>query len=647
MPTVADKLKTALEVLQAGLKILKAGLIVALKFTQRTILAPIIVKFRHHFGMDLPERNIALNFPPMPGRKQNKRKPELSISELHKIYRPINADPTEVMQQIKHDLTQLNAYPVGTKRRLTLSHFYWQRCYFLCQQLIKSYAASAQLGDAADRATLLDGTFALLDQVRRSYQIVFVHDYELPNWRYAANHSRINEIAFLIIEVIQMQQRIGALRYRRLPASAWQTANKVFRVMQIYENVTEQHETSTKLQQSSLQQTDSLQEAYLRLQMLAYFDLSHLACQQHPMLISYLRNKSDLLSLQTLSLKTPQNVPSDADDYLWIDCEQSTPAKTKHALTTHSLAKGEPDAPQTGLLIKLDELKAQIRGMQKRLQLNQKNTDDASPGPQVISNMAAKNRLAFFSALSESLNRHERPATNFSSGEVINLTIYGSFKRCYDSKMNDKRSVTGRRQQPKPNKDSILNRPLPSETESAWRCLFRDDRRMVLQTLESQNAEPITLGALIAYAIDDPKSRCHQFATVTRFERIGQGQINIETCLLTEHAEAVMFIDPQTLEQDPKARFQPALLTQQNDQWQLFIHNISFAKKIHHIELTRGDQQTYALKLGACVHSTCEHSLFKLQGDELANMEALFYAPDTQDEDNEEENTDKQVKKTG
>ena len=567
-------------------------------------------KAMRYLGLGLPDRSLALEFPLTPSSKYA-AKPETSVETINSVFYKISSKPFEVLDKIRKDLIQTNAYPIDSTQRLALSQAYWHNLYLMSTKLIKKFQSHGSVPDGKQRSQLLDLTFEALDHVRRSYQLVFLHDYDLPNRHYGRNRKRIYEAAFCTMEIIQLEQTIGALRYRSLTPASWQTLNKIFHVMLAYEKVSaKQLLTRCKIKSGVPAVYESIEQIYIRVQLLGYFNLLRYPTEQQNILSTYICTHAKTMSVNTL--------------------DQAALLESNALVMGHNQNKApcvqcETNSKQSpGCMINIKALKSDLQKISIALDTEEDTPQHIMANAEKFEYIPQKDRLSLFKTLNARVLWNKNQDFNFSSGKAVNLAIDSGFNQCYELKLDDKRSAAQRfslRNQ----QAASANQPAgdTAEVQSLWYCLYSDKNTMILQTQETNYTVQMSLGGIVAYANRGSVDKQHTFASISKLERLERGQINIELSIIADHAEAVSISTQHSDANALKNKKHPALLITQDGQWQIIIPSHCVNRSLHEITMSR-DKDSFQLSLGKCITATQALSVFELRGKQIDALNPLF-----------------------
>lgn len=566
--------------------------------------------FNNLFGRGFPKRELELGFTRSPASKRGK-KPDTSPSSISKGLSKLNKNANGTLEKIKKDLSSLNAYPVSHKQRVELTALYWKHIYIVAVSLIQTYSKEGNMPDGAQKALLLDLCIETLRPIRRSYELLFMHDYNLPNWRYSKARDQIFDSSFRIMEIIHLEQQIAALRYRPLSASSWQSLNKIFYIMDAYEHVEfKQVLTQSMLRPEGTKKYGTFKEFYLRVQFAGYFDLLRYATPQQSFLDAYIGAQSKKISVSELEKESQLD-----GDTLLIGYDQD------HAPRLHSqfLERKMP-----GKVISIKSIKSNIATLLRELlnpaSLKNSSISKTSGLQKIPSNFTSQLYLMHSKAAGKS--GEDFPAYTREPSDIL---LYCGFKECFELKVDDQRPPAQRRilAEHLAERSSFIGEDEKSQAKTLWYNLYSDTKTVLLQTEETRYSVEMSVGWLTAYSFAGEKGRLHTIAAVSKFERLGNNLINIELRIIGNHAESVKFIDPNAELENAKRKKCPAFLMENSGQWRIILHNSHVTKSLVDIHVARNGK-LIPLSLGNLQMATQEFSVFRLAGAALDNLAPLF-----------------------
>lgn len=567
-------------------------------------------RFYNLFGKSFPKREIALSFTRSPTNKRAK-KPNTSIVSITLNLNKIGKNANAVLEKTKKDISCLNSYPVKYKQRIELTALYWKHLYEVIIGLSSTYSKQGSMPDEPQRADLLDLSIENLRLIRRSYELLFVNDYQLPNWRYGKARKQILDSSFRIMEIVHLEQQISALRYRSLAASSWQSLNQVFYVMDTYEHVGfDQVLTHSITRPKDTKRYGTIKEFYLRVQLAGFFDLRRYPTPQQRALDEYIKAQIKNISIDELE----KDIELDSNT-LTIAYKQDRAPQVEQKLSEQKIP---------GKAVNIKSLKSNIVALLKDLiktgNMQNSSLSKTSGLQHIPRNFTSQLYLMYDRIAGVSAND-----SHSHTRQSLDIVLHCGFKECFELKVDDQRPPEQRRMLAEylAEKSSFIGEDHTSDTKTLWYKLYSDNRSILLQTEETKYSVKMSVGWLTAYSDPNTKGRRHTIAAVSKLDRLGNNLINIELRIIGEHAEAVRFIDPNAELDNGKRRKNPAFLMEKSGSWRIILHNSHFTRNLEDIHLVRNGK-IIKLSLGRLQYTTHHFSMFELKGAEIAGFDSLF-----------------------
>ncbi len=555
-------------------------------------------RFKTYFGLGLATRELDLDFPPPPTNRRV-QKPKVSTIAIERELKQVGKVPLKRLEKLREDIYKINSYRISPSARARVTQYYWHKIYALAQQMYKTFGKVGTVPDKGNRAQHLDLTIEVLDQIRKSYQYLFSHYYDFPNWRYGPVREKVYDAAFRMLEVIQLQQQISALRYRDLNASSWRGLNKIFFVMREYESVEVPIElTRSRIKLKATRVKETMTAIYLRIQLTGYFDALRYSVAQQRVLNIYIRSKASSVVMskleQTSLLGRDHLIVAFGQDHIPDTQSEAAPNQTK------------------GTLISLKAIRADLFSIREDLNKPENGQNQFLVKSTHFRKIPPKNRSSLFNTLYRRLQSDYSKFRSLTTRNSVNLLVYSGFMDCYELKLDHKRPEAQKRvlRHQLAERSAFIGEDEQAEVQSLWYCLYNSNNTMLLQTQETRYTIPLSVGSLIAFSYkgeDVP----YTLAAVSKIERLIDDQVNIELTLVTDSAEAVTLTSMTEEKINGKQKKYPALLVAKPQGWLLVMHHSYISKRMQHFQITRGKKQIEAY-LSTCNFSAEEFSVFSI-----------------------------------
>ncbi len=555
-------------------------------------------RLKAYLGLGLPARELDLDFPPPPTNRRIK-KPKLSTMAIERELKQEGKVPLRRLEKIRDNMLKINNYRISSSARARVTQYYWHKAYSLAQQMYKTFGKVGTVPDKGNRAQHLDLTIELLDQLRKSYQYLFAHYYDLPNWRYGPNREKIYDVAFRILEVVQLQQQVSALRYRDLNTSTWRALNKVFFVMREYESVEVPIElTRSRIKHKAAHVKETMSEVYLRIQLTGYFDALRYSVAQQRVLNIYIRSKSSSIFMSKLEQSSLLGI-----DHLIVGYDQDHIPDTQSEATPNQAR---------GTLISLKTVRADLFSIHNDLNKPENRQNQFLVKSTHFRKIPPKNRSSLFNILYRRIQSDYSKFRSLTTRNAVNLLVYSGFMDCYELKLDQKRPEAQKRvlRSHLAERSAFIGEDEQAEVQSLWYCLYKNSNTMLLQTQETRYTISLSVGSLIAFSYKG-ENVPYTLAAVSKIERLIEGLVNIELTLVTDSAEAVTLTSITEEKVNGKKKKYPALLVAKPQGWLLVMHHSYISKRMQHLLISRDKKETEAY-LSTQIFAAEEFSVFSL-----------------------------------
>lgn len=485
-------------------------------------------RFRRFMGWNLPKRRLDLNFDLLPPSRRGQR-PHLGSLALAGLRKQSNNDRNKFLQALHHELKLLNRYSFGTTRRLGITSIALRAYYPIAVECLALYSKEAGVPDDEARQTALDEAAGIARALATSYKHLFQSYYDSSRFMYARNRSRIYRCSVRILELIRLEQRLLGLRYRRLPARAWQDANTLFTVLASYENVEfPLPRLDSELREDASNRVASPLDHYTAVQAYALLDHTNWPTEQHSFIDSYRE-----------SLDSPVNATLGAagkgPDTLYASAYHAGPPVTENP----------PEHKGEVICINCSVLAKSIRADYKDL-IRAKSDDTTFHVPPLLAPLQEVYRISIASLMNRNVNNRMRWLDIDHSGDPLRgLHIYVGFgpieQHLKGIFSQDARLMHHRRLADSlADRSALFGQDHTATEESLWHVLYSDHRLFGLQTQETRYTTPMNIGSLIAYGVGVEDRGRPRLGTVSRIFRPQTGSVMLEVMRLANFAEPVI-----------------------------------------------------------------------------------------------------------
>lgn len=144
--------------------------------------------------------------------------------------------PVRILEEAAKQLKSINRLTMKPAKRLELAHAFMSHTYPVIALWHNKYQEQeSSTPESSERKNALMASIELVDQLAIAYKHVFRDTFNVSRMGYKSSRKVSVESGFRILELLHLEQRLRALRYQRLPKSAWQNTNQVLFSM-LYHN---------------------------------------------------------------------------------------------------------------------------------------------------------------------------------------------------------------------------------------------------------------------------------------------------------------------------------------------------------------------------------------------------------------------------
>jgi len=489
-------------------------------------------RVRNFFGLDLPERKIALRFDPLPP-KRGGNKPPLTETKLQALLHSKRTTPREFLGHILSTSRDLNHYPLSSKRRMALTELLANALYAaIVPKLDEIAKAGGGIPEQDGRRATLElferGVLILTD----SYRLIFAVDYGRGRFWYVRARPRAYRCACRILELIKLHHRIVGLRYMPLPPTTSRIANTLFAAMHACEPVDFAIDTlSAHAPVIDARATASLRQHYASLLSYTILDYSAWPEQEQFFIDTYTNAIQDAI---TFSDYEP-NAARRHKDLFVVGCYQESPP-----------ARKLPAQPDLGPVLSIDYgiLATSIRKDYAEMSRARADRNQFSMPPrlarmepvyQTATGYLLHRNLELphkWGDLSSSRQRHRdlRIYTGFEEVRAHLLSIFRGGSRMQRSR--ELSNMFARR-------SAVIGDDDSATRESLWYVLYDNNEQMRIKTQETRFTNRMFIGNLLAYGFGAEQVFKPRIGKVNRIFRPEAGTVIIDIEYLASFATPI------------------------------------------------------------------------------------------------------------
>lgn len=491
----------------------------------------VVKKIKKFFGLDLPARDIPLQFLLPSVSNQLVVGYGRDVEFLDRLD-AAKDHPDEYFSILRNFVKRMNRCAMKPRHRLTLTREILSLFYPTgIESLVKMADKKRSAGGGKDIPEELNRRNALAHMAEISkvlivsYQIIFAKIYEGKNFQYARAQALREECVSFIFELTLLRQQVAALRYQLLDPADWQCVNTLFYVMSCYEDVQKPRKTlARQLGFDTSRASVSWEKQFSELHIVAKFDMLHWPTRLQWVIGTYVYGvENSVLTSLFKSIRPERNQI--------ITCCHASQAAQREALVSD---------PSRALLLDFNALSQAVRKDCMDL-LQAKKKRDRGALPARFARFPEEDHFVIFDLLLRGMQ--SIPVAEDVEGgiDVSDLRIYVGFSSVF-SLLNHRQSIFASE---KRLIDSLARRSAKIAADqratetSGWRLLMQTETQMRLCTQENGYTTPMSIGSLLAYC-ETEQAQSTKLAVVTRIYRPNNKHVMIDLVILANDADAVL-----------------------------------------------------------------------------------------------------------
>ena len=486
---------------------------------------------------ELPDRQLALHFDFPAQSKSNQFSPELRLRSLQAELRVHENMPLSQLEFVIEQLTRLTNFKLSTRKRYKILELIGAETASLIRGVYVQYRDELAVAEGEGRKRNLD---KLLEAVRLlivGYLNVFQSLIVLPDYRYRGQRRRVRQVGLRILELIYVEQRICALLYQFFPPQRWRDFNQVFFFLRLYESDTE------------LQPLMICLPSHLRGQ-----DLSKCKGQK-------MSPKQLYITVQLFGLVDCYTWPSGfvqvLDNYIKlfepeipITADAGVELKSGHLLTFFNGDRPpryrRAGSQGVGSLIDISTLKRKISEDYATLYSLDEEQAILEISPP-LSVLEKNQRLVFIEMLQHKLQPRQRRDNREVIDAYRDFTIISGFMNCYKQLTKSVKKTSANKDVLQQSLDDMLAGRSSSLADDSrdvkhgeWFVVNDSKGGVLVRTKETRYLVSMAVGELALFnQLDDPEGPL-QLGYISRFVRLGQGDISVTLQKLSSQLESVV-----------------------------------------------------------------------------------------------------------
>jgi hypothetical protein len=494
----------------------------------------IVNHYKKFIGYDLPQREVVLKFQvPLPvAREKVPKIRDLYFSKMDKTEAGYEVAYLKLLQK---NIRQLNRCRLGPFRRFLYAEGFLLVFYATALRHVRNYSGESGIPDAADRQEALDLVIDITRHIIESYKLIFKEIYAGGNFRFARSVSRFDISAFRILELTKFKQRVKGLRYQMLSESAWLTVNIIFHIM----HASGKGDFSLPvLENISLNSNDikrqSLCELFLSMQLIYKFNISKWPTEWQFIFDGY-----------TQAIGVVAQLSGDDSAAMHRNASVSYCYDSRPARNTR-IAEGQSRG--ASLLINWQNLHKKVMAdfIYFFNDNNESKPQKKTSALQKFSSLSHAEGLALVQLQLESIkNEAQQQSSEVTDGALCDMRIFIGFKGIYPFLHhlhygNEREEIGSRMVDLLAQRSAVFAEDHVSTTASAWHLLCQDEKKLTLQTQETQFTSPMKIGALLAYGFGADGIQQPKLGVVSRIFRPSEKSVFVDIDRIGQNSEPVL-----------------------------------------------------------------------------------------------------------
>ncbi|MDH5181217.1 MAG: hypothetical protein OEZ39_04630 [Gammaproteobacteria bacterium] len=495
--------------------------------------------------------------------------------------RQLHNFPDKLFQNASQSLSSLNRSIIKPAKRLELLHAIIEQAYPVIAATFQKYLQQQHsLPENHTRREVLLACVTLIEQMAIAWKHLFKTAVEANNDK---QKDDILKYGFHILEMIRLEQRLRALRYQKMPGSAWRDCNTVFFYLYQYADIDTalpltgtaglwpQHRT-LKGGQAPVCTTQML---YLSIQLFGILDVSTWPLWLLHAPDSYLTLLDDALKI--LPDKGQKLVPG----FLVAAYMQDRHALFERTANTRSPSALIDYAGLFNFLVKEHENLSKMRLA---------GTVDETRLSKPLRAMAEDDRIPLLEMMLLSLHYRQRKQQRHAAIGNEELRVYFGFESVY-------RLLSGKAGQPgsEQTKDdfeaelagkSSLLQDDSQKISPSWEMINFSSGGLLLGTEETDFLSPIEVGQVVAFQSGSDGQTPLVLGYVSRVQRTSYHNVEIAITRIATNLEAAYAVKTEK----SKRQGIPAILIEdKGGKWRLLVQNKHGFINGNPVQLVRAD----------------------------------------------------------
>ncbi len=518
------------------------------------------------------------------------------------FWKELEIHPIELLRDIDRYLKRINGEPVADSVRTA-----WvdQALKHACPAIRKIYSDQYKvesLPEPHDRREGIVAASNVCNQLAAGYKRQLLSDYSLPDSRYEPVRQQVRLNTLRIFELIRMEQRLRSMRYQKLPDTIWRDCNRIFFAVSQCEETTEvrpvmpclQVQLDSKARELGRiqQQTTSIRDAYLVIQLYGLMDTNSVSAQNMHVIDAYLSRVVNRLEIKD----------DDGSDLppgeIIIYSNQKAPAYYKRQDTTQALADDVKKEQVSAVRVDLIPLEMLLKQEQKKL--HALFEAELEGKEKAVTDKEDLARLSIVDLMCNRLRLRERQEERQKIlGQEV-LFVYNGFMQVYkylvelklkeDDEHQDvvaenvlREALAGR--------SALIASGVQSSEYGQWFIEDKSQGGVQIRTEESQFTTEMFVGQILAFNYSREELQTPILGYVTRLSRSTVGEIGVTIQVLSRNPLPTA-VQSEFLKKNDMAF--PAILLENDDsetKLRLVLHHSHHLTPGTEVEMERSEVQ--------------------------------------------------------
>jgi len=479
--------------------------------------------------------NINLSIPPFrKGSRKKKIGDTIPVQRWHQLH----TQPKTLLLEVANFLRPTNREIVDTLDRLYVAETSLNTIVHAINIIFNQYLKDEHFPESESQRQYLSIALDAVQQINTAFKKIFMEEHASFNSPIKLINDRVRHAGFRILELIQIEQRLLASSYQKLPDISWRDLNQVFYVHWFYNNYSLKRDISGCLKLKKLDekinftgdQPKTPLQLYLTIQLFGLVDGNSLPNKIQHILDAY---------LSFVDYRIPIN---DYDGENLIDGQ---------LIISHNQAKSPQfkaqnfDIPALQLDI-FDLWRVIKKDAAAQLRISSGMSDSISPA---LATLNETDRIPFVETIVKQLRFYSRENDREQLANSAQLRIFVGFTNCHKALLRKTNT-----QQTAVNQDMELMEIL-AETSSSlsegsqqtsrepWYLIDESEGGLRVRTQTSKTTTKTAVGKIVVFSSLQDEYTNLKLGFITRILRLNDKEIDISIVKIDGSATSILVKD--------------------------------------------------------------------------------------------------------